>query len=110
LSAHELAARKRALTRMQRVTIVTEEQLERMLTDKLVELGASGYTAIPCRGAGRRGLAQGDRRTNSQIRIETVVPTEIAESILDHLQTDMPPEHPIMTCTEAVHVLRPTDF
>ncbi len=52
LSAHPHAARTRALTRIRRVTIVADAELESQLTEHVVALGASGYTSIPCRRAG----------------------------------------------------------
>ena len=53
LSHHDFATRKRAMTRLRRVTVVAGSELQTQLIDKLVELGASGYTTMPCSGAGR---------------------------------------------------------
>ena len=110
LSHHDFAARKRGMTRLSRVTVVAAEELEECLADKFVEFGASGYTAIPCRGAGRSVLAEGNGASNSQVRLEAVVQTDVADNILDYLQTDIAPEHHITVCKETVEVLRPASF
>ena len=55
------AARKRAMTRLRRVTVVGPEDLEQEMCRKFVELGATGYTSIPCYGAGRETLPSGGR-------------------------------------------------
>lgn len=111
LSRHSLAARKRVMTRLRRVTVVAEEALENQLTNKFHELGASGYTAIPCHGAGRTALALGQGPHNSQVRIEAVVTQEVADRIIDYLRGEvMSPEHHITTCVETVEVLRQDDF
>jgi len=111
LSHHDFAARKRGMTRLRRVTVVVEEGLEKQLTEKFVELGASGYTAIPCYGAGRSTLAAGNNgNRNTQLRIEAVVPRDVAERILDYLRKDVSPKHRVTACTENVEVLRQDQF
>lgn len=109
LSRHDFAARKRAMTRLRRVTFVAESKLQAELTAKLVALGASGYTAIACHGAGRSPRADGNAVSNSQTRIEAVVPYEIAESIMDYLQT-VSRDHRITACLETVEVLKQDSF
>ena len=111
LSHHDFAARKRGMTRLRRVTVVVEEGLEKQLTEKFIELGASGYTAIPCYGAGRSTLAAGNNgNRNTQLRIEAVVPRDVAERILDYLRKDVSPKHRVTACTENVEVLRQDQF
>ena len=110
LSQHQLAARKRAMTRLRRVTVVAEEKLEERLTQKFVELGASGYTALPCHGAGRSTLANSNGGSTSQIRLEVVVSREVADQILDYLHTDISTNNRITACTEIVEVLRQANF
>ncbi|MFV2068593.1 MAG: SulP family inorganic anion transporter [Pirellulales bacterium] len=109
-SHHDFAARKRAMARLHRVTVVASVELEHELTDKLVALGASGYTAVACRGAGRSTLAEGNQTDNSQVRLETVVPQDVADRILDYLRCDIAPDHHITVCKETVEVLRQGSF
>ena len=110
LSHHDFAARKRAMTRLHRVTVVAAGELEHELTDKFVALGASGYTAIPCRGAGRSTMVHNNGGCNSQVRLEAVVPQDVANRILDYLRRDIVPDHHITVCKETVEVLRQGSF
>ncbi len=110
LSGHELAARKREMTRLRRVTVVGPEDLEPEISHKFVELGATGYTSIPCYGAGRHAIAHGNRSENSQFRIESVVAPEVAQRIFEYLRTEVDPRHKVTSCMETVEVLRQDDF
>lgn len=109
MSQHDFAARKRAMTRLRRVTVVASQALKEELTAKLVELGASGYTAMPCSGVGRRGLVDGVIESTAQTRIEAVVPHDVAESIMSYLQT-VSREHRLTACLETVEVLQHESF
>jgi len=108
-SAHPRAARKRSLARIRRVTIMADAALETEITQKCVELGASGYTAMPCHGAGRRSLAEGATRSE-QVRIEVVAPQAVAEQILDYLRRDISLDHAVTACIETVEVLALQQF
>ena len=82
-----------------------------LLAAGIVELGASGYTAMPCHGAGRSTLVEGNgSRRNSQVRLEAVVPGEVAERILDYLRTEFSREHRVTACVENVEVLSEVGF
>ncbi len=109
LSQHDFAARKRAMTRLRRVTVVAADSLKEELAAKFVDLGASGYTAIPCYGAGRTALWKGDGASNSLTRIEAVVQYEVAESIMDYLQT-VSRDNRVTACLETVEVLKYDSF
>ena len=109
MSEHDLAARKRAMTRLRRVTVVANDLLQADLTAKFVELGASGYTVTPCFGAGRSTPANGNDAANAQARIEAVVPYEVADSIMDYLNT-VSRDHRVTACLETVEVLKRGGF
>jgi MFS superfamily sulfate permease-like transporter len=109
-SAHPHAARKRTLARIKRVTIVADSELESQLTDRCLGLGASGYTSIPCRGAGRRTAAEATAPQDSQVRIEVVAPAEIAEQILGYIHREISLDHAVTACIESVEVLRRDQF
>jgi MFS superfamily sulfate permease-like transporter len=109
-SAHPHAARRRRFVRIKRVTIVAESELEAQLTSRVVELGASGYTAIPCRGAGRRTLVRGATACNDSIRIEIVAPAQVAEQILEYIHREISLDHAVTACVETVEVLKRDQF
>lgn len=107
LSRHPHAARKRGMVRIKRVTIVTDAALESSLAAKIIEFGASGYTAIPCRGVGRSKISQSPVPL---VRIEVVAPTAVAERLLNYLHAEVAPTAPVTVCSEVVEVLKVDQF
>jgi MFS superfamily sulfate permease-like transporter len=110
LSQHERAARKRGTARVRRLTVTTDAKLERWLEDEFVQRGATGYTVIPCSGAGRRSIAMGDPPVDSQVRIEVICTNEVCERILAFLRKEILPEHHVTACAEVVEVVRIGQF
>ena len=109
-SDHELSARKRGLAPLRRLTVVTAASLEDELTSEFIRRGATGFTAVPCSGAGRQALAESPNKRNSQIRVEVVVSPRVAEEILEYLRKDVLPSHKAMVCMETVEVVRSERF
>ena len=97
------------MTRLRRVTVVAGSDLQAQLTAKFVEAGASGYTTIPCSGAGRSTFGKGAEESVAQTRIEAIVPYEIADRIMDYLQS-MSYENRLTACMETVEVLQHGSF
>lgn len=110
LSHHEFATRKRSLKSLRRLTVVADAELQDRLVNDFVRLGASGYTLIPCLGAGRRAIATGARPNASLIRIEIVVPRPVCDSVLDYLSYDILKDHHVTACVETVDVVKPDQF
>lgn len=110
LSAHELAARKRMTRPMQRITVVGPTHLEPTVSQKIMTLGASGYTSIPCHGRGRSNSGNETSDSQDQFRLETIVNRPTAESIVDFLRTEIESSHRVTTCLEDVDVLRPEAY
>lgn len=109
LAEHEQAARKRGLVRMRRVTVVAADDLEERLEREFVQLGATGFTVIACRGAGRRQLS--DRTiSDSNIRIEVVVPFDVCDKILGFLRKEMIPNHRVTAVVETIEVVMAEQF
>jgi MFS superfamily sulfate permease-like transporter len=104
------AARKRGLATVRRITVIAEASLEKWLEKEFVKCGASGYTSMPCSGAGRRHLANGQSSKSDQVRIEVVAPHAVCDAILDFLRSDILPEHRVTACVETVDVVRVGHF
>ena len=100
------AARKRGLATVRRITVVADGSLEEWLEREFVKCGATGYTAIPCYGAGRRDLDNGRAEKAAKVRIEVVALPDVCDAILDFLRRDTLPEHHVTACVEAVDVVR----
>ena len=60
--------------------------------------------------AGRRINAGDDPSRSKQVRIEVVAPREITESILDYVEREIAPQHPVTACLEIVDALRRDKF
>lgn len=108
-SQHALAARKRGLTPLRRLTVVADVALEEPLERAFVERGATGYTAQRCSGAGQRGLKE-PRCEIALVRIEVVLSHEICETVLDFLREEVLPLHAVAASVETVEVLRPDHY
>jgi MFS superfamily sulfate permease-like transporter len=104
------AARKRGLASVRRITVVADGSLEEWLEREFIQCGATGYTAIPCYGAGRRNLSNGTLENSARIRIEVVAPEDVCNAILDFLRRDILPEHHVTACVETVDVVRVAHF
>lgn len=92
------------LVSAQRITVVTHDRLEEMLVKQFSKLGAKGYTSMDCRGRGEHELIQDVFTGATRVRIETVVPPQVAEEIMKFLGQPQFEHQPIMACVEAVQV------
>lgn len=111
LSDSANAARKRGLINMGRLTIVVNPLMEEELRDRLLEFGATGYTSIPCYGAGQRRLrGEHGALIAERVRIEVVLPHAAAEKIARWLRDEVIPEHGMTVTLETVQVLNPDKF
>ncbi|MCA9177844.1 MAG: SulP family inorganic anion transporter [Planctomycetales bacterium] len=103
------AARKRGLAPMRRLTIVANADLQSRLEEEFVKLGSSGFTSMPCTGAGRHEFVDGGE-VSPKVRIEVVVPHAVCERILAYVRHDVMASHRVMVCVETVGVMRRDDF
>ncbi len=104
------AARKRKLATVRRVTVIADAALETWLEDEFVKCGATGFTAFPCSGVGRRHLESGAPPDSNLVRIEVIVPRDVCDVILDFLRRDILPEQRVTACIETVDVVRVGPF
>lgn len=110
LSDHELAARRRGLVPVRRLVIVTDERSAFRLVEEFAAYGATGYTWIPCRGAGRRAVVNGRWQPADQVRLEVIVPRQLAENLLRHLRQNVLPNLRATACVETVEAVFPDQF
>lgn len=110
LARHQHAARKRGLVSMCRITAIVDASLEELLSARFVELGATGYTVIPCRGAGWSAITSGTHRGDDQVRIESIVPHTTADAILMWLRQAIIPRHRATVSAETVQVMSEEAF
>lgn len=110
LSADSHAARKRGLAKVRRLTIVADVTLEDQLEETIVRCGATGFTVLPCSGAGRQDLEKGPRTKKPCVRIEVVATHRVTEEILRTLRNEILPSFNVTACVETVDVVRADDF
>lgn len=104
MSSHPMASRKQGLTALRRITVVTDPRLEDAIVERVIALGVSGYTSMPCRGLGRSGLMQVERKPLDQIRIEVITKSAIAEQVLKYISDEITPTNHVSVCCETVEV------
>ncbi len=92
------------------VTIVAEAALEYRLTTEIRALGASGFTIVEARGEGSRGGARGVDAPGTNVRIEALVPPEVAQAIVDHVATHYFVDYSIIAYVADVDVVRTRKF
>lgn len=92
------------------LTIITEAALESVLIKEIERLGARGYTITDARGKGRRGPRDAAWDESSNIRIEILCDTEIADAIARHLRARYYDDYGMVLFVNEVSVLRPEKF
>ncbi len=107
---HAQATRRKELQRLQRITIVTDPDLEETLASNLVRLGASGFTVIPCYGVGKEAIRTGMLGPKPQIRVEVIAAAKTSEAIFDYLYRELQTKHHLTYSVEEVRVSRLDGF
>jgi len=92
------------------VTVITEANLERDLVRELDALGIAGYTVSDARGRGDQGLRASHWGHSSNIRVEIVCDTSLAERVLARLREKYYAHYAIVMWVVDVEVLRPDKF
>ena len=87
------------------ITIVAEPVLEERITREIMELGATGFTVIEASGRGSRGIRTGDI-PGQNVRIETLVPEEVAADILTRTAEAWFPHYAVIVWDTPVRVVR----
>lgn len=109
-SRDALAARKQKLAALRRLTIIATPDIQEQLETVIAEAGASGYTMLPCRGAGRQDLQQGAHATKDCVRFEVVAPIDVAQNIFSAARSGELPTNKLTCWMDAVEVMREEEF
>lgn len=109
-SNNPLAARRRGLTTMRKVSVTVAADLESELLARFIACGACGYTSFPCSGAGRNAVLSDREPRGNQVRLELIVTKVVSEAILEVIRTDYVNIHPILVYVESVEIIRSDDF
>jgi hypothetical protein len=91
------------------VTIVAEAVVEHRLVRDVTACGARGWTVCDARGQGSRGV-RADEFEGANIRLETLVPAEVADQLLTVLARDYFPRYAVVAWTTPAHVVRPGKY
>lgn len=92
------------------VTVITESSLERDLVREIESLGVAGYTVSDARGRGDKGVRASHWGHSSNIRVEIVCDTPLAERVLERLRERYYEHYAIVMWVQDVEVLRPDKF
>jgi MFS superfamily sulfate permease-like transporter len=111
-SGYETAARRVGLGRAQRLSVIVEPELAETIKQHFTDLGASGYTIIPARGAGKEQIGSGGDLISESPRVvmQVIATPSICNRMLNYLREEIIPDHKVTICVEDVHVLRQIDF
>jgi hypothetical protein len=99
-----------SFTRLWKAVVILDKALEDELLPKFVELGASGYTSMPCNGAGRQAVYQEPFASHSQLRVEVVGTRAVCEQIVRFVSSPQYLGHPVAAYLEGVEVVHPQRF
>jgi MFS superfamily sulfate permease-like transporter len=107
LAEHAHAARRKGLCTVQRLTVVTDPDIETMIETEFLRLGASGFTAIACVGVGRSDSSSfASFEPRPQVRMEVIAPKLLCDALIDYLRRDVMPRHRLTFAVESVQVSR----
>lgn len=92
------------------LTVVCEAELENLLAEDVMRLGARGYTAIDARGRGSHGCRDASWRHSGNIRVEILCDPATGRTIARHLQQRYFADYAMVCYLSEVQVLRQEKF
>ena len=95
---------------MKLVTMVVEALAKEPMITLLREVGAHGYTLFPVEGDGSRGKRPADIPEFTNIQIDVLVPSEVANHLLERLEREFFPRYAMIAFETEVRVLRQGKF
>ncbi len=99
-----------AQSRRKLLTVITGSNLERDVVREIEALGVGGYTISDARGRDYHGLRASHWGHSSNIRLEIVCDTPLAERVLARLREKYYEYYAIVMWAVDVGVLRPDKF
>lgn len=96
-------------TQLTLLTVVAEAVVEHRLVRDVSACGATGWTVADARGQGSRGV-RADEFEGANIRLETLVPDEVAGRIIDLLARTYFPHYAVIAWTTPAAVARPEKY
>jgi len=95
----------KTLTTLRLVTIIAEPVLQDRMINLVKRNGAKGYSIGEVQGEGPRGICASDV-AGANLRLETIVATDVAEKIIDELAEKFFPKFSLIAFVTDVDVVR----
>ena len=96
-------------TPLRLVTVVAERIVRDEILDAIRALGATGHTLTDVSGQGTRGV-RADTWEGASVKIEAVVPHDVAERIAAHVAETYFAHHAVIVYLQDVEVLRSAKY
>lgn len=87
------------------VTIIVGFEYEARIIESLTKLGARGYTCWEVKGKGLHGPRESSVWDGTNLQFEVIVPPEIADKLLEHLDAEYLPDAPLKAYTHPVRAI-----
>lgn len=91
--------------RIQRITVILDEALEKEVVEQAVRLGAQGYLCSYCSGKPLHDTYEAAHGATSLVRVELLAAPTEAEAIAEHLQQLQRRHYPVTILMDAVTAL-----
>ena len=93
------------LKTIRRITVYADCVLEEPLLERFLELGATGYSVVDCRGKGKHEVVADPFSGHERIRIEVLANVDLADSIMHYLSRPEFKRRAIAACMDTVQVV-----
>ncbi len=98
------------LTTVRLVTIIAEPVLKDRLLHEIHACGAQGYTISEVHGEGTRGIHAGQWQGGGNVKIETLVSSDVADRIMNAMANHYFPNYAVIAYISDVQVMRGDKF
>jgi hypothetical protein len=87
-----------------RVVVIADTALEKILLSEFLKLGAKGYNCSYCFGKGRHETLEDPYTGRSRVRIEVLTRSNVAMAILDYVHRKQFGSYPVAAFLDTVQV------